>query len=69
MNEEIMKKILPDWVLYAKQDREIIEASLKYWQEDVKDSIHYTDEEKIIFVLMDCIARTKESVELNKIRK
>lgn len=55
-------KELPDWVLYAKRDREIIEASMNYWKEDVAIA-PYTDEEKIIFVLMDCLARAKAAYE------
>jgi len=59
-----MKKV-PDWARAARQDIEILEATLKYWREDVKDSISYTDEEKMIFALMDCIGRMKVAEHLN----
>jgi len=61
-----MYKNTPEWVKRARDERKIVDASLKYWKEDVKDSAHYTNEEKIIFVLMDCIARTKEALSLDK---
>ena len=49
-----------EWLEIAKAERQILDASLNYWKEDVKDLVHYTDEEKMIFVLMDCLARAKE---------
>jgi len=59
-------KKVPIWLRAAKRDREVIKATLEYWKESVKDSIYFTDEEKVIFVIMDCLERTKQAMTVDK---
>ena len=42
-----------EWIAKGKFDISVIEQSLEYYKQDVKDSIHYTEEEKTIFLIIN----------------
>jgi len=59
-----------EWIAKGKFDISVIEQSLEYYKQDVKDSIHYTEEEKTIFLIMNVMghfeAPQKENEELRE---
>ena len=59
-----------EWIAKGKFDISVIEQSLEYYKQDVKDSIHYTEEEKTIFLIMNVMghfeALQKENERLKK---